>query len=259
MIRFSLGPILYLAGLTFRRQLLSRKTALAAVFLVLIAALVVVGGAVRPWTPQNLGLWVILKVFGGFFVPLLALAYGTGALGDDRDEKSLGHLLVRPLPRTGIYAGKLLAAALIVIPLALSGLGLLCFLGGLTLSGSSADILATLWPGILLSACAYLCFFQLLAAAFRHSTVIAVAYVFFIEVFIGRMPGILKRISLQFYASSVAYGRGRELGIVPHPREMRSYLPIDGDIALWVLAGLTAALFVLGVLVFARKEYQDVA
>ena len=257
MRRSSAGPILFLAGLSGRRQLRSKKTVLAVGFLGLIAATVVVAGAVHPLRPRQFGLDILVRVYGGFFVPLLALAYGTGALGDDRDEKSLVHLLVRPIPRAGVYAGKLLAAALIALPLAMLGLALLCALGQSRMPEGSANLFGTLWPGIFLSTLAYLCFFQLLAAAFRHSTVIGIAYVFFIEVIIVLMPGILKRISIQFYANSLAYHRGREIGVVPSDRELKLYLPVDGPTAAWTLVGLAVVLFVFGAIIFSRKEYRD--
>jgi hypothetical protein len=125
------------------------------------------------------------------------------------------------------------------------------------MTDGSANLFGALWPGIFLSTLAYLCFFQLLAAAFRHSTVIGIAYVFFIEVIIAIMPGILKRISIQFYANSLAYHRGREMGVIPANRELKLYLPVDGPTAAWTLAILAVVLFALGALIFSQKEYRD--
>jgi ABC-2 type transport system permease protein len=255
----STGAIVFLAGLSGRRQLRSKKTVLAVGFLGLIAATVVVAGTVHPLSSRQFGLDILVRVYGGFFVPLLALAYGTGALGDDRDEKSLIHILVRPIPRVGAYAGKLLAAALIALPFSMLGLALLCVLGQARMAEGSANLFGALWPAIFLATLVYLCFFQLLAAAFRHSTVIGIAYVFFIEVIIVLMPGILKRISIQFYANSLAYHRGSEIGVVPSDRELKLYLPVDGPTAMWTLIGLAVVLFALGALIFSRKEYRDSA
>ena len=42
---------------------------------------------------------------------------------------------------------------------------------------------------------AYVCLFHLFAVAFRHSTIIALVYAVFMEMLLGNMPGIVKRVA----------------------------------------------------------------
>ncbi len=251
--------LLVLAWLTFRRQAHSRKTVVALAILIAISAMVILLDLVHTWEPRSFGQWIVLGLFGGFFVPVVTLAFGTGALGDARDEKSLIHLLVRPLPRAGIYLAKVLGVLPIVMAFSLGGLWFLGELARRISRDDAVQIFSVLWPGILLSTLAYLLLFQFFAAAFRHSTLIALAYVFFIEVFIGRMPGILKRISIQFYASCMAFDSGSAIRLTPGGRAMRIYVPIDGETAQWVLIILTVCLLATGAFLFTRREYRDLS
>jgi ABC-2 type transport system permease protein len=252
----TLRSLLFLARLTLSRQLRSKKMLLVLFAFACIAALVVIVGMVKPWRPGDLLFGVVLILFCGFFVPISSLAFGTGAVGDDRDEGSLVHLLARPLPRAGIYAAKLLGVAPLVLLMNLGGLWMIGLLARIQ-GGAPLDILGAFWPGVLLGTLAYLSLFQLLAVAFRHSTAVAIAYTFFIEVFIDRMPGILKRVSIDFYATSIHLETAGPIGL-SLPREAeRTYLPLDGETARWVLVCIAAGLLLLGMRLFQRKEYRE--
>ncbi len=254
--------LLFLAWSTLRRQALSRKTALVLALFAMLLGLVLVVGLVgsRPghpaWSAETLGHWVVLVLYLGFFVPIAALAYGIGALGDDRDEGSLVHLLARPLPRAGIYIAKFLAVVPLAVGVSLAGLAVLHFVAGSLVEGP-IPLFSSFWPGTVLSSLAYLALFHLFAAAFRHSTAIAIGYAFFIEVVIAEMPGILKRVSIDFYTTCICLGTARPLGAVLPRERARTYLPIDADAAALVLVCLTAGFLVAGIFIFRGKEYRE--
>ena len=253
----SLRSLCFLAWLTVRRQIFSWKTVMILVFMACISILVAASGLVRPWKADLLERWVALELIEGFFVPVAALAFGTAALGEDRDEKSLIHLLVRPMPRTGIYLAKYCAALPAAAGFSLTVLWLQGMLAGLRMEPGGTPQIGAFWPGILLASAAYVALFQLISAAFRHATAIAVAYAFFIEVFVGHMPGILKRLSIRFYANCMAIdaaGAG-DLGL--NRRDLRTMLPIEGVTAAWILAGLALVLLAAGAWLFAQKEYRE--
>jgi len=253
----SLRALLYLTVLSLKRQLRSKKTVLALGFLGVVAALVLFLGKVRPWSPEAFGKIIVSLIFVTFIVPMVCLAFGTGAIGDDRDEKSLVHLFARGLPRSGIALAKLLAVVPIVLAFTLGGLYLLVVAGNLVSSESLTHFLDAYWPSIVLSTLAYLSLFHLFAVLFRHSTVIALVYAFFIEIFIGNLPGILKRVSIQFYAKSLALGRAPPETIGLDIRSPFSYGPIPATVALTVLLVLIACLAAASAIALARKEYEN--
>lgn len=250
----------YLTGLSFRRQLRSWKTVLCLFFLVLLAGLVLLIGHSVGWRPTSFGRWVVVRLFGGFFVPIVAVAFGTAAIGDDRDERSLVHLLVRALPRTGVYLAKLLAVTPIAIAFSMGALALLSAIARISMREGSPevpDVFGLFWPGILLATVAYLSLFHLFGALFRHATVIAIAYVFFIESFLGQVPGILNRLSINFHATTIAFASDETRRLMESGRDVERYLAFDPGTAAWALAGAAVGLLAIGALVFGRREYRD--
>ena len=84
---------------------------------------------------------------------------------------------------------------------------------------------------------------------------LAILYSFFFETIAGNLPGHLKRLSISFYARCLMFDRAHALGM--QPERPGIYLPMSGPAALAVLAGLTVGLLLLGMFLFARKEYLD--
>jgi ABC-2 type transport system permease protein len=249
--------LLFLAATSFRRQSRSRKVPVAVGLIGLSCLVILVVGMRREITPPWFGHLVVLELFAPFVFPMLLLSFGTGAIGDDREEKTLVYYLARPLPRWGIYLATLLGAAPVALGLALGGLCLLWLTALVHGTPGLGDALGAMVPAFLLGGAAYLSFFHLLAAVFRHATIAAIVYVLFIEAFLGTVPGIIKRISIRFYVASMVFDAGRPVGIQP-PEDL-VFQPIDGDVARAVLAAITAALLVLGMWVFDRREYHDPA
>lgn len=251
----TLRALLVLGTCTLRRQLRSKKTLVCLLLLGLLVFDVLGVGLLRNWTPRSFGRWVVLGLLGLFFVPVVSLLYGTGALGDHREEGSLVYLLTRPLPRSGIYLVNLAAVAPLVLVFTLGGLWLLLALAAFGGEPGLLDAWEVFSPAILCSSLAYLALFHFLGVLFRHSTLIALAYVFLVEVFVGRLPGILKRVSVSFYSWSMVYDAGGDIGL--RPRSHVSFVPIDGETARRVLLGMTVALVCLGAIHFARREFSE--
>jgi hypothetical protein len=106
----------------------------------------------------------------------------------------------------------------------------------------------------------YTALFLLLGTVFRHGTVIALCYWFFLEVLMGNLPGMINRVSLLFYLRCLIYEAGQPHRIQPLGDAMsHQFRPIPGPSAATVLVILLAAMYVIGLVVFSRKEYHDVS
>jgi hypothetical protein len=95
-----------------------------------------------------------------------------------------------------------------------------------------------------------------MGAYFQRPAIVALVYSFFLETILGNMPGYMKRVSIGFYTRCMMFDAAQEYGVQPEKPSV--YLPVDGTTACWVLIGLTAAFLVLGMFLFARKEYLEV-
>jgi hypothetical protein len=135
----------------------------------------------------------------------------------------------------------------------LGGFALLCLAAGRP--GPLA--LRLFWPAVLCGTLAFAALFQLIGAIFKRPAIIAVVYAFFLETILGNMPGYMKRLSLSFYTRCMMFDAAQQQGLQPEKPSI--YLPVEGEVAMWVLLGTTVVLVVLGMAIFARMEYRDAA
>jgi ABC-type transport system involved in multi-copper enzyme maturation permease subunit len=247
----------HLVWLSCRRQFWTLQTLIAVLLIVLLAAFVAaqsVRGYARwgiiGWSFLGFTDFVVTGIYLSFLLPILCLCFGTQALGGDWEERSLVWLLTRPLPRPLIYSAKFLAAVPWTFGLTLGGLLLLGVAGG----PNGVAAVWEFWPAVALGTLAYLSLFVLIGAWFRRSTIIAVAYSFVLEAVVGNLPGMVKRASIAFYARCMVFASDIP-GVKPDESSM--FMEVSGPTAVRVLVGVAAALFVIGMFVFARREYND--
>ncbi len=193
----------------------------------------------------------LILVFASILVPLCALAYGTGGMGAEREDKTLVYLLASPLPRWTMVLAKWCAATPLTLISVFAALALYCWLAGDV--GMTALGLYAL--PILLVTLAYLGLFHFFAVAFRHATIVAVIYALFIEVLLGNLPGIVKRVAVHYYGRSIMYARGVPQGLeAPDPEWFEPFDPVT---AAWTLASIAVVGLVAAIVVFQRREYRD--
>jgi ABC-2 type transport system permease protein len=196
--------------------------------------------------------WIVFSVFLSFLLPIWSLSFATEALGGEQESRSMVWLLTRPLSRWSIYLAKFVALLPWGLGLNLAGFALLCLAAGQ--SGRLA--LRLYWPAVLGGSLAFCSLFHFMGACFRRSAVVAIIYSFFLETILGNMPGYMKRISISFYTRCLMFESLEEHGMQP-PEKHSVYLPVTGDTAWWVLAGMTIAFLIAGMIVFSRAEYHD--
>jgi ABC-2 type transport system permease protein len=193
----------------------------------------------------------LIIVFVAFLVPVCTLAYGTSSVGSDREDRTLLFLLIRPIPRWLILTAKFAAA----LPLAL-GLVALSFRLYCSLAGRAGELAYPLFlPAILYSTLAYLGLFHLFAVLLRHSTIAALIYALFMEMLLGNMPGIVKRLAVNYYGRSLMYSLGATDGL----QRPGWFEPISAAAAGWTLVGIATGSLLLAILVFQVREYRDLS
>jgi ABC-type transport system involved in multi-copper enzyme maturation permease subunit len=190
-------------------------------------------------------------LFTSFVVPICALAYATTSIGGDREDHTLLFLLVRPIPRPLVLLAKLVATLPLVLGLVIGSYWLYCRLAG----PPGRTAFALYLPAVFFMTLAYVSLFHLFAVAFRHCTIVALIYSLFMEFFLGNMPGIIKRIAVNFYARSMMYDLGSQYGMsAPDPQW---FVPVSAVAGSQALLGLAAGGLILAMWIFSRKEYRD--
>lgn len=244
-----------LVWLSFRRLLWSGSTLMALVPLIGCAAVAWARNFDRNgFSPQafdNFSRWFLTVVFVSVVIPLVALAFGTAGVGGDREDRTLLFLLIRPLPRPLVLLAKFAG----MLPLAL-GLVVIGFWINCKLAGSIGAVAFDRYlPAVVLTTLAYLGLFQLFAVSFRHATVVALIYALFMELFLGNVPGIIKRVAVNYYGRSLMFAAGRADGF--EPPDSRIFEPIASSAAETTLLGFAAIGLLASLIVFERREFRD--
>lgn len=193
----------------------------------------------------------VLIMFTSFLVPICALAYATVSIGGDREDRTLLFLLIRPVPRPLIFLAKLAATLPLVIGLVTGSFYVYCYLAGPV--GQLA--LRLYLPAVLCTSLAYVSVFHLFSVLFRHATIVALVYALFLEFFLGNLPGIIKRVAVNYYGRSMIFDIGATEGLEPPSPTI--FDPVSMHTAGVVLLSITVAGILLSLLIFQRREYHD--
>ena len=205
------------------------------------------------WAVLSFTRAVEIGLYLGFLLPLFTLAYGTAAVGGEREGRTLLWLLTRPLPRWAIYLGGLLGALPWGLLAGVGGLAVLCLAGG----DVGRQVLAVGWPAAAAGSVAFTSLFVLVGAAFRRPAVVGLVYVFFFETLVASLPGSLKQLSLNYYVRSLLYNATSEQLTAVAPAGLDVYSPADPATAWTTLALATVGFTLLGMWLFGRQESSD--
>jgi len=183
----SFGALAVIAAVTLRSLLGRRRTLL---MLLVAGAPVLLGLIVAANGPRPQSL---VSALDGLILtsvlPLVALIFGTAALGSELDDGTAVHILTKPIPRWAIVIPKLLVAAgltaLLLVPSTL--------LAGLLIGGTgSRELGITFAFGLaaLIGSFVYVAIFVALSAATTRGLVIGLAYTLLWEgILSGALPG----------------------------------------------------------------------
>lgn len=243
---------LLLAAVSLRRALRSRQTAVCALLLAFASLAVVAWSLRRERDVQEFADDLVFPVYVSFLLPLFCLCYAAPSIAGEHEDKTLVYLLATPLPRPMLFAAKYASALAAAILWTAGSWAALSWLAG----PAGKALFWAVFPAVWWSTTAYVGLFCAISAAFRRATIIGLVYVFFLETFLGNVPGIVKRVAVSFYAQCLILDVGPELGIRPTGmREPALFLPLSGDTARMVLAAVAVGAFLLGMCWFSKREY----
>jgi len=226
------------AGAT-ARSLLARRRAL---LMLLLAALPVLFGVIAylrgpmgdpaAQVAETLDLVVV-----GMLLPLLALVFGTAALGAELEDGSAIHLLTKPVARWRIVTAKILAAALLAAGLA----GVTTLLTGLLVGGlhGAAGVAIAYTVAVVVGAVLYVTVFVALSILTTRALIIGLAYVVIWE---GTLAGLFEGtrvLSIRQYVGSIAVAINPSAA-VPGSDVLGPATAVAGTVIVLVVAFLVA-------------------
>lgn len=214
------GAISAMAALTWRRTMRSRTLRISAILALLPAA---AGFAMRSTMLPNDQLWENLLRTELVLLAVLCPLYAAASLGDEIESGTMTYLWSRPLPRWTIAAGKLVALTPLVATM-LVGSAVAGMMVARGLMPPAAGLLALVLGAITISIAAT----GIAMLVPRHSMVVPIVYVLFIDLPIGELPMALYRLSMTHHLRVIGEGAGTG----------ESYGWLLGLTAFWAALGL---------------------
>ena len=248
------APCLQVFRLTLRRQLLSQQTIVIGVLLFLALAITIIWAVPKPWSPgartgEQLAEQILSPLFMGFLLPLISLGYASSTISGERTGQTLVYLLSTSIPRPQIYLSQFAAVLLLTLGITLGCLVSLC----MTIGMDGVEALREFVPVVVLATICYVALFLLFSAWLRRATFLALAYALMVETLTANIPGVVKRITVSFYANSWLYD---DSPIDLSPNIIPAYDPVSGGVAVGVLIAASLGFLILGIWIFSRKEYE---
>jgi ABC-2 type transport system permease protein len=190
--------------LTLRQHLRGRRLLVLSLLFALPSVLAaVVGLTSRHGPPAEFEFAFIYNLIPHALAPLAALLYAAGIIQDDVEEQTLTYLLLRPLPRWGLYLVKLLATLLVTSALiAVFTTATFATIALTANEPATAGLLgrALKMAGLLgLTQVAYCGLFGFLGLLMRHSFLAGIAYIVVMEGFLASFPTVARQLTVMYY------------------------------------------------------------
>ena len=202
--RLELGALATLFWLTLRQHVRGRRLlVLGFLYLLPLGLVLLVRSVESHFQAADAELGMLLMLIPHTLVPLTALLYATGMIHDEIEEQTLTYLLVRPLPKWGIYLTKLLATMLLTMVIA----SILTALTYVAVFWSEPNLWGDIVPqralavsGITcLALVAYCSLFGCLSFLTRWPLVVGIGYTALFEGLLANIDFAIRRLTINYY------------------------------------------------------------
>jgi ABC-2 type transport system permease protein len=185
------------------RQLLTRGRVVGLTLLgVAVAVIGFAVGRADHDDPLEVGVRIIADVGFTIVVPIVALVFAAGALGDAREDGTLVYLWLRPMPRWTVVTGAFLAAVTLIVPITVVPV---------TAAAALLDVGADLVTGTLIAAVvgslAYAALFVLLGLLVKNPIVWGLFYVLLWEGVAAAFGSLPAKLAVRGYTRSILTAR----------------------------------------------------
>lgn len=206
----SMGAVSWIAFFSLR-EMSRRRRLLSLGAINLLPVLVVL--AIRIWFGEE-GITAQLQLSSltqqiiiPFLIPVVAMAVGVSAIGEQVEEGTIVYLWTRPVRRRAIYLGRLLAAQVVSSAL-LSGSLILCFLvmvseGFAVIDWAFLKLYLVTFLIIVLGTFSYSAVFAAMGTFFRKPVLPAILFAFGWDAMVSSIPARVQELSLSFHLQNI--------------------------------------------------------
>jgi ABC-2 type transport system permease protein len=239
-------------ALTFysTKKLLFGKKAIITILVALFVAAVMGYAGSQSKAPLEDGTNLMDTLILFFFMPVMAMIFGSSLIRDEIDDKSITLVATAPLDRAFSYLGYYLplGIATAISMVTISTVGWLAFFGQHGMGSDELGLYLEIVALVVIGSFVYSSLFLAISVLFNKPILFGLFYAFIWEGYIGSLPGAIQNASVKHYL-----------------RSLGSEWVKFGDISRWdqassawgsaaLLIALTVFLLVLGAYLFREKE-----
>ncbi len=251
------------------REMVRRRRLVSLGLINLLPVMVVL--AVKIWFADR-GITAHLQLAGlshdtfiPFLIPIVAMAVGVSAIGEQVEEGTIVYTWTRPVRRRAIYLGRVLAAQAVATGLLSMSL-VLCFMimiaGDLgVISVEFLKLYLQTFVIISLGAFAYTALFAAMGTFFKKPVLPALLFAFGWEKLVGNIPARVQELSLQFHLQNLISRPDQVPGDLPGMLAAiltnamhREPVPVWQSVL--VLVSVTLVAMMLGVWLLKTREIE---
>ncbi len=187
-----------------RGLLFSRKAMIALLVTLFVAAVMGYAGSQDVDGLQDgTNLMDVLILF--FFMPVMAMIFGSSLIRDEIDNKSITHVATAPLDRAFTYVGYYLPLSLAVSAsmMVITAAGFLSFFVQQGVDAASIEVYLEFTGLVVIGSFVYSSLFLATSVLFKKPVFFGLFYAFIWEGFIGSIPGAIQKASIKHYLRSI--------------------------------------------------------
>ena len=259
-----IGPLWALFKLSMRQFLRGRRALVVLALSLLPAGLALLvrsldEGPSRNGPPKSEIEFVFLfNMIPHALLPLAALLYGSGLILDEQEDQTLTYLLIRPIPKWGLYVAKFLAAVC-MSALLLAVLVIVTFVATYAFAPEWNDVfpykmLATI--GVMsLSMTAYVGLFGAISLLVKRSLIVGIIYIGMVEGLLSTFDIAIRKLCIVYYYRVLAVNwldLNQDMQRAWHVDTSDPPTPLTCVLVLLLTAAATTA---VAAYVFSRREF----
>jgi ABC-2 type transport system permease protein len=205
----TLGALATLYALSVRQYLHGKRWMVMGVAFLVPAALALIVRASANDAPLIVMEFLLAMMFiPQLLLPLLGLLYASGLIQDEQEEQTLTYLLVRPLPKWGIYIVKWLAT--VTTTVVITVIATVVTYAAIYVGADSApdDLIkrCAIAAGVhALAVAAYCSLFGLLGLVTKRTLVMGIVYCAVVEGLLANLPFGIRLLTVIYYTRLVIY------------------------------------------------------
>jgi ABC-2 type transport system permease protein len=240
-LKEALTGIAAIAQHSFKKLVFSKKAVITILVTVFVAAVMGYVGA-QDVDPLADGTDLLDTLILFFFMPVMAMIFGSSLMRDEIDDKSITHVATAPLDRVFSYVGYYvpLACAVAVSMVIVNTGGFLAFFVQNDIGADALEVYLEFTALVTIGSFVYSALFLAVSVVFKKPVFFGLFYAFIWEGLIGSLPGNIQKVSVKHYLRSVGsdwvdYGSISSFEEASDP--MASGLVLLVLLALFVLVG----------------------